>query len=76
MKRKKKYSKKGIFCLGAIVLLISFPANAQENRQRSIKCRGNIVLDQEDNIVRVAFYEDDVKYLEREIERLRSQLEN
>ena len=47
--------------------------NAHAGSPQGINWHGNIVLEQERE-GRVAFYENDVKYLKDEIERLKSQL--
>lgn len=47
-----------------------------EAHANTTRCQGNLVLEQEDESGKVAFYEDDVKYLEMEIVKLQLQLRN
>ena len=65
---------KKITVLGLTVLgVVSLGINAHAGSPQGINWHGNIVLEQERE-GRVAFYENDVKYLKDEIERLKSQL--
>lgn len=58
--------------IAAIVLAGTFFMNTYV--EASTRCQGNLILEQEDEAGKVAFYEDDTKYLENEIKRLQSQL--
>lgn len=60
--------------IAAIVLTGTFFMNTYV--EASTRCQGNLILEQEDEAGKVAFYEDDTKYLENEIKRLQSQLGN
>lgn len=68
----KKYIKTTAIALAGAFFLSSYA----EARANNTNCQGNLVLEQEGEAGKVAFYEDDVKYLEMEIRRLQSQLGN
>lgn len=73
MKRNAaKYIKATAIALSGAFFLCPYA----EARTSNTSCQGNLVLDQEGEPGQVAFYEDDVKYLKREIERLQSQTGN
>lgn len=47
--------------------------NVDANELYTTKSKGNILLEQESGKGRVAFFESDIKYLEDEIDKLKSQ---
>lgn len=68
----KKYKKPAAIGLAGILFMTAYAEVHADNT----RCQGNLVLEQEDEAGKVAFYEDDIKYLEREIEGLKLQLGN
>lgn len=68
--KKNKIITAGIAGM-AMVLCIGFDAAAA--KPYTIKSKGNILLEQESGEGGVAFYENDIKYLADEINKLKSQ---